>query len=72
MKFQAFSIELKMLEKLLLFAVIFGAIRSAPQGGLPPAGQWFIIPQLDIDLVGLCVRGINFINNDLQLSPAFR
>jgi hypothetical protein len=60
----------KMFGKILLIVVLFGCLNAAPQSIMP--GSWYNISVLDRDLVGLCVRGINFINNELNISPPFR
>jgi hypothetical protein len=61
----------KMLKKILMISVIFGCLNAAA-AKRPAAGGWSSIPQLDIDLVGLCVRGVNFINKYMKLAPGFR
>jgi hypothetical protein len=53
------------------FSEISGAISELPSG-LPPAGAWHNISTDDKFLIGLVVRSVNFINNELKLSPALQ
>jgi hypothetical protein len=52
---------------------ISGAI-TEPElpSGLPPAGAWHNISTDDKFLIGLVLRSVNFINNELKLSPALQ
>lgn len=74
-----------MVKRLVLIIVIFGCVNAAPQEGateatetipkpseFPIAGGWNNISTDDEVLIGLIVRSINFINNQLQLNPALQ
>jgi hypothetical protein len=69
-----------MVKRFVLIAVILGCLNVGSSQDIPvvfpppipQTGGWYNIANDDKTLIGLVVRGVNFINNELKLSSALQ